>query len=216
MKKVLMIISLILMGCAHQNIADNKSFAENCNTASSTCKRNYSVLAEEIEKFNAAGGAFILMNLQNNKVLNSASISSLKNFDYNTDYSYAPKNIMKLLKEDKSATPQQFIQDYTAFIKTATKEDLKKLRGNVLTGTARKVNIESINIYGLTATDYKLDNPDEVITTFLGHFTYQNQEYALITLLDAPKGIKSTFGFNSFGWNTSELAREVIKNIMEL
>ena len=146
MKKVLMMISLILMGCAHQNIADNKSFAENCNTASSTCKRNYSVLAEEIEKFNAAGGAFILMNLQNNKVLNSASISSLKNFDYNTDYSYAPKNIMKLLKEDKSATPQQFIQDYTAFIKTATKEDLEKLRGNVLTGTARKVNIESINI----------------------------------------------------------------------
>ncbi len=215
MKKVLMMISLILMGCAHQNIADNKSFAENCNTASSTCKRNYSVLAEEIEKFNAAGGAFILMNLQNNKVLNSASISSLKNFDYNTDYSYAPKNIMKLLKEDKSATPQQFIQDYTAFIKTATKEDLEKLRGNVLTGTARKVNIESINIYGLTTTDYKLDNPDEVITTFLGHFSYQGQEYVLITLLDTPKGIKSTFGFNSSGWNATELAREVIQNIME-
>lgn len=215
MKKVLMMISLILMGCAHQNIADNKSFAENCNTASSTCKRNYSVLAEEIEKFNAAGGAFILVNLQNNKVLNSASISSLKNFDYNTDYSYAPKNIMKLLKEDKSATPQQFIQDYTAFIKTATKEDLEKLRGNVLTGTARKVNIESINIYGLTTTDYKLDNPDEVITTFLGHFSYQGQEYVLITLLDTPKGIKSTFGFNSSGWNATELAREVIQNIME-
>lgn len=215
MKKVLMMISLILMGCAHQNIADNKSFAENCNTASSTRKRNYSVLAEEIEKFNAAGGAFILMNLQNNKVLNSASISSLKNFDYNTDYSYAPKNIMKLLKEDKSATPQQFIQDYTAFIKTATKEDLEKLRGNVLTGTARKVNIESINIYGLTTTDYKLDNPDEVITTFLGHFSYQGQEYVLITLLDTPKGIKSTFGFNSSGWNATELAREVIQNIME-
>ena len=215
MKKVLMMISLILMGCAHQNIADNKSFAENCNTASSTCKRNYSVLAEEIEKCNAAGGAFILMNLQNNKVLNSASISSLKNFDYNTDYSYAPKNIMKLLKEDKSATPQQFIQDYTAFIKTATKEDLEKLRGNVLTGTARKVNIESINIYGLTTTDYKLDNPDEVITTFLGHFSYQGQEYVLITLLDTPKGIKSTFGFNSSGWNATELAREVIQNIME-
>ncbi len=211
MKKVLMMISLILMGCAHQNIADNKSFAENCNTASSTCKRNYSVLAEEIEKFNAAGGAFILMNLQNNKVLNSASISSLKNFDYNTDYSYAPKNIMKLLKEDKSATPQQFIQDYTAFIKTATKEDLEKLRGNVLTGTARKVNIESINIYGLTTTDYT----DEVITTFLGHFSYQGQEYVLITLLDTPKGIKSTFGFNSSGWNATELAREVIQNIME-
>lgn len=30
MKKALMIISLILMGCSHQNIADNKSFVETC------------------------------------------------------------------------------------------------------------------------------------------------------------------------------------------
>lgn len=214
MKKALMIISLILMGCSHQNIADNKSFVETCYVETNICKNNYSVLAEEIKKFNAAGGAFILVNLQNNKVLNSASTSNLKSFDYNTDYSYAPNNIMKFLKEDKTATTQQFIQDYTAFIKTATKEDLKKLRGNVLTGTAHKINIKGINIYGLTATDYKLDNPDEVITTFLGHFSYQGQEYVLITLLDAPKGIKSTYGFNSSGWNATELARKIVLNIM--
>lgn len=214
MKKALMIISLILMGCAHQNIADNKSFVETCNTASSTCKRNYSVLAEEIEKFNAAGGAFILMNLQNNKVLNSASISSLKNFNYNADYSYAPKNIMKLLKRNKTATTQQFIQDYAAFIKSTDNKELKKLRDNITKGAARNINIEGINIYGLTATDYKLDNPDEVITTFLGHFSYQSQEYALITLLDAPKGIKSTFGFNSSGWNATELARKIVESVI--
>lgn len=214
MKKALMIISLILMGCAHQNIAGNKSFVETCNMETSICKKNTSVLAEEIKKFNAAGGAFILVNLQNNKVLNSASISNLKNFDYNQDYSYAPQNIMKLLKKDKTATIQQFIQDYTAFIKSATKEDLKKLRDNVTKGTARKINIESINIYGLTATDYKLDNSDEVITTFLGHFSYQGQEYVLITLLDAPKGIKSTFGFNSSGWNASELARKIVEAVI--
>ena len=173
------------------------------------------MLAEEIKKFNAAGGAFILVNLQNNKVLNSASTSNLKSFDYNTDYSYAPNNIMKFLKEDKTATTQQFIQDYAVFIKSATKEDLKKLKDNVTKGTARKVNVDGINIYGLTATDYKLDNPDEVITTFLGHFSYQGQEYVLITLLDAPKGIKSTYGFNSSGWNASKVAREIIQNIME-
>lgn len=213
-KAVFLMISLILMGCAHQNISDTKSFAENCNTETSICKRNYGVLAEEIEKFNAAGGAFILMNLQNNEVLNSASISILKNFDYNQDYSYTPNNVMKLLKKERLATPQQFVQDYRAFIKTATKEDLKKLRNNVLTGTAKRINIENINVYGLTATDYKLDNPDEVITTFLGHFTYQNQEYAIITLLDAPKGIKSTFGFNSSGWNATELARKIVESVI--
>mgnify|MGYP000153925561 CR=1 FL=1 len=214
MKKVLMMISLILMGCTHQNITDNKSFAETCHTKTSICKKNTSILAQEIEKFNAAGGAFILMNLQNNKVLNSASISSLKNFDYNADYSYAPQNIMKLLKEGKMTTTQQFIKDYAAFIKSAPKEDLNKLRDNVTTGTARKINIESINIYGLTATDYKLDNSDEVITTFLGHFSYQGQEYVLITLLDAPKGIKSTYGFNSSGWNASELARKIVEAVI--
>lgn len=213
-KTVFLMISLILMGCAHQNISDNKSFAETCNTASSICKRNYGALAEEIEKFNAAGGAFILMNLQNDEVLNSASISILENFDYNQDYSYTPNNMMKLLKKERLATTQQFIQDYAAFIKSATKEDLKKLRGNVTNGTARRINIENVNVYGLTATDYKLDNPDEVITTFLGHFSYQKQEYVLITLLDSPKGIKSTFGFNSSGWNATELARKIVESVI--
>lgn len=207
-------ISLILMGCAYQNISDNQSFAETCNITSSICKRNYGVLAEEIEKVNAAGGAFILMNLQNNEVLNSASISILENFDYNQDYSYTPNNVKKLLKKERLATPQQFIKDYASFIKSATKEDLKKLRGNVTNGTARRINIENVNVYGLTATDYKLDNPDEVITTFLGHFSYQNQEYALITLLDSPKGIKSTFGFNSSGWNATELARKIVEYVI--
>lgn len=202
------------MGCSYKNIVNNKSFAEICNTEEAICKKNYSVLVEEIEKFNAAGGAFILINLENNEVLNSASISILKNFDYNQDYSYTPKNVMKLLKKEKLATPQQFIQDYATFIKSATKEDLKKLRSNVLTGTAKQINIDGISIYGLTATDYKLDNPDEVITTFLGHFSYQKQEYAIITLLDAPRGIKSTFGFNSSGWNATELARKIVESVV--
>ncbi len=212
-KTVFWIVALILMGCSHNNITNNKSFADTCNTDAAICKRNYGVLAEEIEKFNAAGGAFILVNLKNNEVLNSASISILESFDYNRDYSYTPNNVMKLLKKEKLATTQQFIKDYTAFIKSAGKKELKKLRGNVTQGTARKVNIEGVNVYGLTATDYKLDNPDDVVTTFLGHFSYQEQDYALITFLDAPKGIKSTYNFNSSGWNATELAREVIKNI---
>lgn len=215
MKKVVFLMfSLILMGCFHKNIVNNKSFADTCNTDAAICKRNYSVLAEEIEKFNAAGGAFILVNLKNNEVLNSASISILESFDYNRDYSYTPNNVMKLLKKDRLATTSQFIQDYTSFIKSAGKKELEELRKNVTQGTAKKINIEGIYIYGLTATDYKLDNPNEVMTTFLGHFSYQGQEYALITLLDSPKGIKSTYNFNSSGWNSVELARKIVESIV--
>lgn len=117
--------SLILMGCSHNNITNNKSFADTCNTDAAICKRNYGVLAEEIEKFNAAGGAFILVNLKNNEVLNSASISILESFDYNKDFSYTPNNVMKQLKKEKLATTSQFIQDYTSFIKSAGKKNWK-------------------------------------------------------------------------------------------
>ena len=215
MKKIVfLIVSLFLMGCSHNNITNNKSFADTCNTDAAICKRNYGVLAEEIEKFNAAGGAFILVNLKNNEVLNSASISILESFDYNRDYSYTPNNVMKLLKKERLATTQQFIEDYTAFIKSAGKKELEELRGNVTNRAAKKINIEGISIYGLTATDYKLDNPDDVVTTFLGHFSYQGQEYALITFLDAPKGIKSTYNFNSSGWNATELARKIVESVV--
>ena len=215
MKKVVfLIVSLFLIGCSHKNIVNNKSFSEICNTEEATCKRNYGVLAEEVEKFNAAGGAFILVNLKNNEVLNSASISILESFDYNKDYSYTPNNVMKLLKKEKLATTQQFIQDYASFIKSAGKKELEELRGNITNGTAKKINIEGTSIYGLTATDYKLDNPDDVVTTFLGHFSYQGQDYALITFLDAPKGIKSTYNFNSAGWNATELARKIVEYVV--
>lgn len=215
MKKIVfLIVSLFLMGCSHNNITNNKSFAEICNTDAAICKRNYSVLAEEVEKFNTAGGAFILVNLENDEVLNSASISILESFDYNKDFSYTPNNVMKLLKKEKLATTQQFIQDYASFIKSAGKKELEELRGNITNGTAKKINIEGTSIYGLTATDYKLDNPDDVVTTFLGHFSYQGQDYALITFLDAPKGIKSTYNFNSAGWNATELARKIVESVV--
>ena len=214
-KKVFfLVISLLLMGCLHKEIANNKSFAETCNTEEAICKRNYSVLAEEVEKFNTVGGAFILVNLENDEVLNSASISILENFDYNQNYSYTPNNVMKLLKKERLATTQQFIEDYASFIKSAGKKELEELRKNVTQGTAKKINIEGISIYGLTATDYKLDNPNEVMTTFLGHFSYQGQKYALITLLDSPKGIKSTYNFNSAGWNATELARKIVESVV--
>ena len=208
-------LMMLWMLTSCQNMNEQSKIEQTCQFTSAICQENYDTLSNGINKFDAAGGAFILINLENNEVLNSASISNLKDFNYNQDYSYTSKNIMRLLKEDKSVSTRQFITDYATFIKFATKLDLRKLRDNVLTGTARRINIDGINIYGLTATDYKLDNPDEVITTFLGHFNYQGQEYALITLLDSPKGMKSTFGFNSSGWNATELARKIIQNIVE-
>lgn len=202
------VILLLLTGC----ISNTLSVANHCNTAISVCESNYNILAQEIDRFKAKGGAFILVNLQNNKVLNSASISSLDKFDYNHDYAYKANNLMKLFNKQQPETTAQFIQDYGHFIKQADQNELKKLRDNVTRGTARQTNIKGIKVYGLTATDYKPNNSKKVITTFMGHFIYNNKKYAIITMLDSPKGIRSTFGFNSSGWNATKLARRIVEN----
>lgn len=207
-KSVFWVILLALMGCA----TNTKSVANYCNSTVSVCESSYNILTQEIERFHAKGGAFILVNLQNNEVLNSASISSLGDFDYNRDYAYKTNNLMKLLNKQQPETTTQFIQDYGRYVKQAGFNELKKLRENVTKGTARQINIKNINVYGLTATDYKPDNSKEVITTFMGHFIHNNQKYVIITMLDLPKGIRSTFGFNSSGWNATKLARRIVEN----
>lgn len=67
----------------------------------------------------------------------------------------------------------------------------------------------------ITSTDFTSKDNNEVYTTFLGDFTSGKQQYALILVLDTPQGIKSTYGFNSAGWNVSKVARGIIQNIME-
>ena len=54
---------------------------------------------KKLKKFNAAGGAFILVNLKNNEVLNSASISILESFDYNQDFSYTPNKCYETVEK---------------------------------------------------------------------------------------------------------------------
>lgn len=75
--------------------------------------------------------------------------------------------------------------------------------------------LDTLHIVKLTSTDFTSKDNKEVYTTFLGDFTSGEQQYALILVLDAPQGIKSTYGFNSAGWNAVKVARKVIQNIVE-
>ena len=36
----------------------------------------------------------------------------------------------------------------------------------------------------------------------------------LLSLFYAPKGIKSTYNFNSAGWNATELARKIVESVV--
>lgn len=209
MKKLhLVLIPLLLTGCAHKT----KTY-EICNMSSTVCQKQTTVLKETVKKFKTRGGAFVLINMGDKTVLNAVSVSKHKDYDYIQDYLYRPKNINPWLHHKGRANPQQLIADYVDFVQSTDDETLRKLRLNVVKGNARKLYMKDVKASGLTSTDYKSAKSKEVVTTFVGHFAIANQQYALLTLLDEPKGLDSTFGFNSSGWNAVELARKIVETM---
>lgn len=84
---------------------------------------------------------------------------------------------------------------------------------NVKTGKAKSANVEKYDVSGITSTTDKTDDGKAVYTTFVGEFVANGKNYAIITVLNEPEALKSTYGFNSSGWNAAPLAAEIIKNI---
>ena len=202
------LIPLLLTGCAHKT-----ETYEICNMSSAVCQKQTTVLKEMVKKFKTHGGAFVLINMGDKMVLNAVSVSKNKDYDYIQDYLYRPKNISPWLHQKGKVNPQQLIAGYADFVQSADDETLQKLRLNVVKGNARKLYMKEVKASGLTSTDYKSVKSKEVVTTFVGHFATANQQYALLTLLDEPKGLDSTFGFNSSGWNAVELARKIVETM---
>lgn len=131
------------------------------------------------------------------------------------------KRVFGLLGVDDFNTPQQLLSGYLNVFankeKLLNKTQLNALKfavaDNVQSGAAKKANIAGVEVSGLSATsDYKLKD-GEVITLFVGTFKANGDNYAITTVLDNPKGIKETYGYDSAGWNAVPLVAEIIKNL---
>ena len=120
-----------------------------------------------------------------------------------------------------TAMPMTLLLAYMKLFKNTdgylTESQIAKLKSavsdNVKTGKAKQANVEGVNVSGITSTTEKNKDGKEVYTVFLGDFEKDGKNYAIITLLDEPEALKSTYGFNSSGWNAVPLAGEIIKNI---
>lgn len=120
-----------------------------------------------------------------------------------------------------TAMPMTLLLSYIKLFKNAdgylSEFQLKTLKSavsdNVCSGKAKQANVEGVNVSGITSTTEKNKDGKEVYTVFLGDFEKDGKNYAIITLLDEPEALKSTYGFNSSGWNAVPLAAEIIKNI---
>ena len=164
------------------------------------CCTNEKLLQKSIEDYHADGGAYVFYDMQNNNLLEKQAISFDLQQIYQPDFSK--------IGLTSNITAERLLKQYIQLVKN-DKNLQVFLRQNVLSGEAKKVNINNLEIFGITATTLK-GQDKEVITTFLGHFTKDNRSYALIVLLDNPQPLKKTYGFRTAGWNVTNLARELI------
>ena len=117
-----------------------------------------------------------------------------------------------ILKSDTPKHPARRV------ISERTSEQMRKLlRDVVVQGSAKNANIPGYQVIGKTGTANKLTNgryvDKKVMTSFVSAFPQTNPKYALLVVLDEPKGNKKTWGFVTSGWNAVPVGGRIISQI---
>lgn len=92
------------------------------------------------------------------------------------------------------------------------------LRLVVTEGSGKRANILGYEVAGKTGTANKLSangkyNSKVVRTTFVSTFPVSKPQYALLVMMDEPKGSKETWWYTTAGWNVVPTAAKVISAI---
>jgi hypothetical protein len=164
------------------------------------CSSNKHLLERSVKHYRADGGAYLLYDMQRDEMADKQSVN------FNLQQKYQPD--FSLIGLKGKITPEQLLREYVGIVKNNS-DLLTVLRQNVISGEAKKAQVNGVEIFGMTTTTNK-NQTKEVITTFLGHFIKGENTYAILILLDNPKPIKETYGFSSAGWNVVNIARDLI------
>lgn len=203
MKKLYTLIAILAVsGCCLTNYVYN--IKQHCLFNENICYNNLEAFKNGLDKFGADGGLYIIQNMD------TADMIEITAINYQ-DKVYRP--YFRHLQLNEEIKPSRLLIRYIDEVKKSHKLE-EKLRKNVLSGTARNANIDTVKVFGATATIEK-DDSSKVITTFLGHFEQNHKNYAMIVILDNPQPLKSTFGFRSAGWNVVPIARNIIISISQ-
>ena len=121
-----------------------------------------------------------------------------------------------LLKREPGARPVQ-----RRVISAETSAIMRMLLYAVVAeGTGRKAAVPGYLVGGKTGTAEKAIGGrykrDSMITNFVGVFPIDRPRYAVLALMDEPKGTEETFGFATAGWTAAPVAATVIERIAPL
>ncbi len=103
-------------------------------------------------------------------------------------------------------------------ISTQTSMDMRKLlRDVVIFGSGKNANIEGYEVAGKTGTANKMVNGKYVkgknMTSFVSAFPISDPKYAVMVILDSPKGIPETHNLVTSGWNACPVGGQIISRI---
>ena len=113
-----------------------------------------------------------------------------------------------LIKSDERKLSRRVISERTS-------EQMRPLlRDVVLYGSGKKAEVPGYEVAGKTGTAEKAVNggyaKKRVTNSFLSAFPASNPKYALLVVIDEPKGSKETWGFITSGWNAAPTAGKII------
>jgi len=94
------------------------------------------------------------------------------------------------------------------------------LRLNVTDGSGEKADVAGYMVGGKTGTSEKIVNgeyrKDTLMSSFIGVFPTHQPKYAVLAILDEPKGTKASFGYATGGWTAAPVVGQVITDLARI
>ena len=103
-------------------------------------------------------------------------------------------------------------------IKEETSREMNRLfRLVVEKGTARKADVPGYPVGGKTGTAEKATGRGyarkALLSSFIGIFPANDPKYAVLVIIDEPKGTKETSGFATGGWTAAPATSRIVARI---
>ena len=124
---------------------------------------------------------------------------------------YRPATLLKVDKGHPVAKGRRVFSEETSYKMRSL------LRLVVTKGTGKKADAVGYRVGGKTGTAEKIIggrySKTANITSFAGVFPMDEPRYAMVVMLDEPKGTAETFGFRTAGWNAAPTFGKVVARI---
>jgi cell division protein FtsI (penicillin-binding protein 3) len=120
---------------------------------------------------------------------------------------YRPPTLLKIGKGHAAGKGHRVFSEQTSYKMRSL------LRLVVTNGTGKKADAPGYRVGGKTGSAEKYHNRSLLVTTFAGVFPMDEPRYAMVMMLDEPKGTAETFGFRTAAWNVGPAFGRAVSRI---